>query len=70
MELILSVWILGDGEKQGAHPPGTAFAAVSDSHLGCLMALLLGCSHPLQRGITAGFAGLLGWVLGEMEEGF
>lgn len=49
------MWGVG---MRGAHPPGTAFVAVSDSYLGCLMTLLLECSHPLQCDIMAGFAGV------------
>lgn len=56
--------------EAGAHPPGTAWAAVSDSHGGCLMALLWRYLHPLQCDNAAGFAGLLGWVLQEIERGF
>lgn len=54
----------------GAHPSGTAFVAVSDSYLGCLMALLLECSRPLQCDIMAGFAGLPESVLWAMERSF
>lgn len=64
------MWILGGGERQGAHPLESAFVAVSDSHLGCLMTLLLEHSLPLQCDIVAGFARLQGSVLWEMGESF
>lgn len=59
--------VLGGGERRGAHPPGTALVAVG---CGCLMAWLWGCLLALQCDLTAGFAGLHGWVLQEMGRGF
>lgn len=61
--------VLGGGERWGAHRPGTTFAVVLDN-LGCLLALLWGCLFALQFDLTAGFAGLQGWVLQEMGRGF